>query len=140
MLNDENKMNLMNPYAVTGPGAWSNPYPFAEKGPAPQFKETPVEPSPMCLSDITAGGCAGTVSVSCPIKRSLEPTREIEPDIGTGYLDGLYGTTLVPKEQNPILVPRYCDGTHECKKKSENWIFLVIIFVIILLAFRKNIF
>ncbi len=149
MLDDENKMNQLNPFAVTGPGAWSNPYPFAAKGPGPLIKETPEEPSPMCLSDITAGGCAAPIGpvISCPIKRALEPTREIEPDIGTGSLDALYGNTLVPKENNPLLVPRYCDTGDGCTKKTFSimsemknpWV-LLFIFVLIVLAFRKSIF
>ena len=136
MIDDENKMNQVNPFAVTGPGAWSNPYPFAQKGPGPQIKETPEEPSPMCLSYITADGFSSDAVNSCPLKRALEPTREIEPDIGTGSLDALYGNTLVPKENIPILVPRYFDGC----VIQKNWFILVIIFLIIVLAFRKSIF
>ena len=145
MLDDENKLNFVNPFAVSGPGTWSKPSPFAKKGPGPSVKETPEEPSAMSLSDISGSGNMPTFD--CPLKRPMEPTREIEPDVGTGSLDALYGTTLVPKENNPFLVPRYCDTGDGCTKKTfgimsemkNPWV-LLFIFVLIVLAFRKSIF
>lgn len=94
MLDDENKMNLVNPFVTTGPGAWSNPYPFAKRALETPIKEAPEEPSPMCLADISGNRLFGPGT--CPLNRPLEPTRSIEPDLNqAGFIDTLYGT---PKE------------------------------------------
>jgi hypothetical protein len=145
MIDDENKMNILNPFAIGGslPGARSDPYPFAkrstrddgpkfvndgiEKGVFHAYKDVsfyaPEEESAACLAGITAGQACGvqTTSVkSCPLMRPLEPSREIEPDAGTGFLDGLYGNTLVTRDRVPVLVPRYCDTGDGCTKKSAG--------------------
>jgi hypothetical protein len=177
MIDDENKMNILNPYAIGGslPGARSDPYPFAkgvtrgekfvndgiEKGVFHAYKDVsfyaPDEESAACLAGITAGQACGvqTTSVkSCPLMRPLEPSREIEPDAGTGFLDGLYGNTLVTRDKVPVLVPRYCDTGDGCTKKSADgrigsgdfdlgqghWVYLVLLIALIVLAFRKSIF
>jgi len=141
MIDDEKKMNQVNPFATSGPGAWSNPYPFAPKGPLieQESRLDSSEPSPMCLADIS---CSAPFEdpISCPLKRPLEPTREFEPDIGTGSLDALYGNTLVPKEKNPVLVPRFCDTGDGCTVKKSNWWVILVLILAIVLAFRKSIF
>lgn len=172
MLDDENKMNIVNPYAFSGslPGAKSDPYAFGPKtnrasefvndgigkGIFHAYKDAsfyePEEESPACLFGITAGESCGvqTTSVkSCPLMRPLEPSREIEPDVGTGFLDGLYGNTLLTRDKVPVLVPRYCDSGDGCTKKSAdgrlgsgdfgsgfNVLLLVVLIALIALACR----
>jgi hypothetical protein len=135
MLNDQNKMNFINPFAVTGPGAWSNPYPFAAKGPPVKEHVEKPEPSPACLANITASGCSAPINpVSCPLNRPLEPTREIEPDlVSSGYLDSLYGTKLIPREAPVILAPRYGGAPHLLKKSMTVPLVLLSIFLLAML-------
>jgi hypothetical protein len=140
MLSDERKMNQINPFVTDEPGAWSAPYPYAPAAPVPDKEAmwAPVEISPMCLSDISAGGICENPPANCPISRALEPTREIEPDyVEAGSLDSLYGTKLVPKETVPTLVPRYCVG-HDCTSKKtggRSWILFIVIALLLLLLF-----
>jgi hypothetical protein len=145
-------MSALKENPATGPGAWSKPYPFASQGPS-QRKTASVlsdEPSPMCLADITAGGGCGSPLdpvMTCPLNRALEPTREIEPDVGTGSLDALYGNIVIPKENNPLLVPRYCDGdavgcqagssSSSLGGRSSWWILLALI--VLLIAIHRRI-
>jgi len=143
MLDDERKMDQVNPFATDGPGAWSNPYPYSPAEPV-VIKENSMwdsaDVSPMCLSGISAGGICDNPPANCPISRALEPTREIVPDAAeAGSLDSLYGTTLIPKEQVPNLVPRYCDGVgHECSGRTKGgaatpfpWSVLLLILLIL---------
>ena len=78
--------------------------------------------------------------------RPLEPSREIEPDAGTGFLDGLYGNELLTRDKNPVLVPRYCDTGDGCTKKSAGgrlgsgdfgtFVGLILIAIFLVLALR----
>jgi hypothetical protein len=96
------------------PGGWSKPYKFA-----PPFidKEMPASweverEMPECMWGITAGdswlqeGCLPVKNpISCPMRRPLEPTREIIPDLYTLIpfpSSKALPTTLAPKDQ-PIV-------------------------------------
>lgn len=146
MLNDENKLDFINPFQTNGPGSWSNPHAFAPAAAAHPGKggvfDAPDDVSPMYLADISVGSPRG----QCFLHRPLEPTREIEPDAGTGSLDALYGNFVIPKDKNPTLVPRYCDTADGggCAKKGvaggHHWVFVLLFIALAVLAFRKSIF
>lgn len=142
MLSDDRKMDQVNPFATGGPGAWSNPYPYTAPGPDKESASMwdTADVSPMCLSDISAGGICENPIANCPMARALEPTREIVPDADeAGSLDALYGTKLIPKEPVPTLAPRYCaDGECPTKKAMNSWWFplVIIVLIAIVLGFR----
>ncbi len=129
MLDDENKMNHLNPFVTNGPGAWSNPYPLgAPSAPTPASAFV-GGPSPLCLSNITAGAdeCFDSPSV-CPMKRSVEPERNIDPDVGTGFLDALYGNFVIPS----VSVAPF-----SAKRSSWHW-WVLILLIALFFAFRRR--
>lgn len=148
MLSDQNALNQINPFAVSGPGAWRKPFGFAPAAPN-KDKITcddygcsiktqsgdpwePKQEKPECLAGIFAHdnsnlglyqGCLPPKNpVSCPLSRAAEPTQEFIPD--------LY--TLIPyKDPDPVPMPQ-----HSGLNFFHILIALVLLIALVMLARR----
>ena len=87
IIDDASLIDQVNPFLVEPPGTWSRPYDF---GLEDSDKETPAmwetsDESPACEtstsgSDNQAQWCHPGAP-NCPMRRALEPTQRVDPDV-----------------------------------------------------------
>ena len=83
MLDDANLIDQVNPFLVEPPGTWSRPYEFGHEDPD---KDTPAmwdapEDSPACEETTPGREWCHPGAPNCPMRRALEPTQRVDPDI-----------------------------------------------------------
>jgi len=120
IIDDANLIDQVNPFLTEQlPGTWSRPYDFSDK------EGVPTNEIAQWDSDETSPGCeSGPVGTdnrsrgyfalcepgepNCPMRRNLEPTQRVDPDIkypndpGNVPADAIHG---VPKQKQKSMVP-----------------------------------
>ena len=89
IIDDANLIDQVNPFLPEPPGTWSRPYDFSDKEGVPAIELAQwdtEEQSPACgpYPDNRSRGyfalCEPT-EPNCPMRRNLEPTQRVDPDI-----------------------------------------------------------
>ncbi len=134
MLSDENKLNKINPY-MDGLIAWTKPYRYEKASPIIEPKgiegdEYHVLPDDTRIDGAQLSNCKMVRAMS-----SLEPTREIQPDFQTGFIDQLLGNTWKPKDKSFENPAQTRGGDIKLEDKTSTWVYILIAIVAIVLLF-----
>lgn len=112
MIDDENTINDINPFVVKDfslPGAWANPYKFAEYTQPVEDVQGPFrdEVSPICSYGVTAGDKTADLcnpqKPNCPMRRPLYPERVIQYDNGKVNTD-TYKIRVTPESDRYVFI------------------------------------
>jgi len=129
LIDDASLIDQVNPFLPEMPGTWSKPYGFSDA-----FGTDKDEPAQWELSD-ESPACADSLTGSdnqmqwcdpgkpnCPMRRALEPTQRVSPDI------------TYPEDPALAVEPVLPPAPEAPKKSSENYWYLLILLVLLFIA------
>ena len=132
MLSDENKLNKINPY-VDGLVAWTKPYNY-EQGKT-VYEEPQLDSIQLMKGFQEMNGLQLSDFHMVRTMSSLEPSREIQPDFQTGYIDGLLGNVFKPKDSPNDNIPIFRGGFPGPAQGHWSMYMVVALAVIVMLWF-----
>ena len=130
LIDDANLIDQVNPFLPEMPGTWSKPYGFSDA--SGTDKDEPAQwelsdESPACADSLTGSDnqmqWCDPGKPNCPMRRALEPTQRVSPDITYPEDPALAVEPVLPPA--PVAAP---------VKKSENYLYLIVLLILLFIA------
>jgi hypothetical protein len=130
LIDDANLIDQVNPFLPEMPGTWSKPYGFSDA--SGTDKDEPAQwelsdESPACEDSLTGSDnqmqWCDPGKPNCPMRRALEPTQRVSPDITYPEDPALAIEPVRPPV--PVAAP---------VKKSENYLYLIVLLILLFIA------
>ena len=129
IIDDSSLIDQVNPFLAEMPGTWSRPYGFSDasgtdKDELPQWELT--DESPACADSLTGSDnqmqWCDPGKPNCPMRRALEPTQRVSPDI------------TYPEDPALAVEPVVPPAPPAPVKKSENYLYLIVLLILLFIA------